>query len=307
MNTQYLKMSDSLLALKNIYIQYPRFTALLSEVERVHQESDISSEPLCMILTGETGTGKSTLIAQYLKRWPREVTDEGLRIPVLKAEVPLPATISAMVSSMLGALGAVNPTRGKVEERRIRLVELVRRCGVRLIILDEFQHLVERGTPSKIAQVADWIKSLINELGIPFVLVGVPTAKAVLEHSDQLARRFKIRRGIMPMDFIKSPQEFMKLLELYDQKLPFSKQSGLAEPGIAERVFLATRGVFGHLATLLQEAGRLALLEHSVRLESKYLEQAFDLYLAETMKLRANPFTISSKEVERWITNLEAA
>lgn len=301
------EMTASLHALNHIYIQYPRFTALLFEIERVHQESEIASEPLCMMITGNTGVGKSTLIDQYIKKWPRELSDEGIRIPVLKAEVPLPSTISALVSELLMALGALNPMRGKVEERRARLVELLRRCGVKLIILDEFQHLVERGTPSKIANVADWIKSLINEVGIPFVLVGMPSARAVLEHSDQLARRFKIRREIILLDLARDPGEFHKLLELFDQLLPFSKPAGLMETNLAARIFLATKGVFGHLVTLLREAGRIALITHSARMEVDHMEEAFDLYLSETLQLRANPFQISDKEAAQWIAGLGVA
>ena len=72
------------------------------------------------------------------------------------------------------ALGAGFPDRGSIEEKRIKLLELLRRCKTRLIILDEFQHLVERGTRPRIEAVADAIKTLINQSGIPIILVGHP-------------------------------------------------------------------------------------------------------------------------------------
>jgi Bacterial TniB protein len=299
-----MNQAEKLREFNKLYIAYPRFSALLKEIERIHMESKYKSEPLCMMITADTGAGKSTLIDKYKNKWLPEYDEEGVCIPVLVAEVPLPATISALLSALLNALGALNPSRGKVEDRRRRLIELLKRCQVQLIILDEFQHLIERGTPNKIANVADWIKSLINESGLPFLLVGVPSAKTLLHQSEQLARRFKIRRELCPLDYVKNPDEFTKLLKFFDSKLPFDYPAGLAEPKLALPIFLASKGVFGHLSTLLQEGCELASARQSVRLEKEDLADAFDAFLSETLQLRANPFRISRPEAEKWLTTL---
>lgn len=291
--------------LHTIFVQYPRFAKLLSEMRRVHTEADLLIEPLCMMVTGESGVGKSTLIAEYTKDWPRCELEEGVHVPVLKAEVPLPATISALATQLLRALGIRNPGTGTIEHRRGRLVWMLRKCGVRLVILDEFQHLVERGTSNRIQIVADWVKSVINETKIPFILVGMPSAKSVLEHSAQLARRFRIRREIAPFDWIQRPAEFEKLLKLLDDQLPLSGRSGLASAEIASRLYLATKGNFAILTTLLRDSGRTALLQGCARLELAHLAESYDSLLAEELALRANPFRIANREIEKWMAAMK--
>jgi hypothetical protein len=293
--------------LHTIFVQYPRFAKLLREIKRVHTEADLLVEPLCMMVTGNSGVGKSTLIAEYARHWPRNDVDDGVQVPVLKTEVPLPATISGLATQLLRALGVPNPGAGTVDHRRWRLVSMLKKCAVQLVILDEFQHLVERGSRRRIETVADWIKSVINETKIPFVLVGMPSARSALEHSAQLARRFRIRREIEPFDWVMQPVEFEKLLQLLDDQLPFPNRAGLASAEIAPRLHLATRGNISVLTTLLRDSGRSALLSGSARLELAHLAESYDSLLAEELALRENPFRISDREVEKWIATLRKA
>ncbi|KPC52282.1 TniB family NTP-binding protein [Amantichitinum ursilacus] len=295
-----------IIQINKIYIAYPRFQRILFEIQRIQEESHATRTPRCMLITGETGVGKSSLIAQYIKMNPSGKSIDGRVMPVLKIEVPLPATISALITAMLEALSADFANTGTLSKRRSNLVSLMTGCGVKLVIIDEFQHLVERGSDIKIGNVADWIKSLINETNIPIVLVGVPTAMAVLEHSPQLARRFPMRREIKPFDFVREPSEFMKLLEHFDEQLPFARISGLADPDLAPRLFLASKGVFGHLAFLIQEASRFCLLAGSARLEKVHFVDAYALYGAPLAKGGENPFKISAEQVLSRIAKLRS-
>ena len=96
-----------------------------------------------------------------------------------------------LAQAMLKALGSKFWNKGDEMELSSQLQELLIECKVRLVILDEINHLVDRGTAKSHHSVADWIKALFNTVKIPCVLAGIPRAKLLLETNDQLGDRFR--------------------------------------------------------------------------------------------------------------------
>ena len=66
---------------------------------------------------------------------------------------------------------------------------------MRLIILDEFQHFVDKDSWRVLKNVSDWLKNLIDETEVPIVLIGMPYAVEILDApgNEQLQRRFSVR------------------------------------------------------------------------------------------------------------------
>lgn len=307
MGKKYEDIRAKLKLISEIRVHYPIFNVILSNMERCFEESVDLAEPLCMIITGDTGVGKSTIIKALSDRHPSIKTSEEVNIPVLVATVPLPATIGGLYTSLLTALGAPFPDRGKIEYKRLRLLELLKRCNVRLIILDEFQHLVERGTRQRIDAVADAIKSLINQTTLPFILAGMPAARAVLEYSPQLAGRFPLSEEIPLFNWLEQPTNFERLLNCFEQALPFAKPCGFGDETMPARFYLATGGNFRSFTTLIRDASRSALMQDCVRIEREHLVRSFDSLLAVNRRLRANPFQESNTAIESWINQLRKA
>ena len=54
-------------------------------------------------------------------------------------------------------------SRGNTVSKNIRLRELIKRCRVRLLALDEFQHIVDVRLASIVTDVADWLKEQVEE------------------------------------------------------------------------------------------------------------------------------------------------
>lgn len=298
------RIHELLKKVATIRIRYPLFNAILADMDRCLTESPDLREPLCMLITGDTGVGKSTLIDTFHGMHPPHSTEEGTEIPVLVASVPLPATIGGLFSSMLYAMGAPFPDRGNIEFKRRRLIELLRRCHTRLVILDEFQHLVERGKRQRIEAVADAIKSLINQSDIPFLLVGMPAAHSVLEYSPQLAGRFPLRPKLPSFNWLERPSDFERLLACFEQALPFEKPSGFCDDTLPARFYLATGGNFRSFTTLIHDASRTVLMNDGVRIEREQLIQSYDKLLAANRRLRVNPFKEKNTAIEHWVDQL---
>jgi hypothetical protein len=96
------------------------------------------------------------------------------------------------LSDLLLALGDPAWCSGTVQTLTSRAVYLLRRCGVELIVLDEFHHLFDLERARVMTKTAQWLKVLIVNTGIPIVVCGMPEAEHVLraEHTE---RRFKER------------------------------------------------------------------------------------------------------------------
>ncbi|MFC3530911.1 TniB family NTP-binding protein [Vogesella facilis] len=305
MSRSYDDIRAKLRLINEICVHYPAFNSILRDMERCLSESADMAEPLCMMVTGDTGVGKSTLISALYKTRPPSTTSDRVEVPILVAEVPLPATIGGLIAALLAGLGAPFPEKGTIEYKRRRLIELLARCQTLLVILDEFQHLVERGTRQRIETVADALKTLINHSRIPFVLVGMPAARSVLEYSPQLSGRFPIRREIIPFNWLDRPLDFERLLECFEKSLPFEKSSGFTDESIPARFFLATGGNFRAFVTLVRDASRSALLQDCACIEREQLACSYDKLLAKNRRLRANPFRETDKAIEHWVTNLK--
>jgi energy-coupling factor transporter ATP-binding protein EcfA2 len=121
---------------EQIYIAFPRLNRVYSLVEHCHQHSKIAAEPECLLITGQQGTGKTTLRRTYSRRYPRQATREGISVPVLNAAIPVPATVKHLVTELLSSLGDPIPNKGTIVTQTRRLKTLIHECRVELIILD---------------------------------------------------------------------------------------------------------------------------------------------------------------------------
>ena len=80
-----------------------------------------------------------------------------------------------------------------------RLIKLLKACQVELVILDDFHHLIDTETDRVLAKVSDWLKVLIKETGIPFLVVGMEgKVERILRANAQLSRLFAARETLLP-------------------------------------------------------------------------------------------------------------
>lgn len=146
---------------------------------------------------GETGAGKSTLFEQRLKDEPsfRPVPDGygNDLYPVLYIKAPSKATMVDLGEELLDAMGYPTKKR-KHESDLIRDVRnALRRRGTRVVLIDEFQHVLDAPKVKGPSHVADSIKNLLQNPKWPIfiVLMGLPEIKevALRDPKDQFLRR----------------------------------------------------------------------------------------------------------------------
>lgn len=261
---------------EKIFIHHPRMRQVQRMMERCRSWSLGAQEPYCLLVIGPTGVGKTTLIEDYLKSNPRADTSEATTIPVLDAIIPAPATMKAMAVELLTKLGDPMAQRGTLNQQTWRLRKLLQACGVQLIILDEFNHFIDRDNETVLRTVADWLKVLIDTTGIPVVLVGTPNSRSVLDANEQLRRRFGTQERLEPFTWEGDGRDhFRRFLKEVDERLPLPERSGLDGSDLAFRFFCASAGTVAPVMVILRKATHLALDAGMSRLELPLLARAY--------------------------------
>jgi Bacterial TniB protein len=288
--------------LEQILIMHKGFTALLAELDYCNQypQSGSTHNPPCLAILGETGAGKTTLIQEWLARnnQARSEMPSGSRIPYLYVSVPAKASIKGTAAAFLATLGDPNPGRGTQWNMVTRLHTLLKSCQVRMIFVDEFQHILDRDTQRVLNAVTDFLKDIINQSNIPMILIGQKgEAEPILQTNPQLSRRVGTPRYMNPFRWdradSKTMTEFRTIMESIDLELPFDP-SGLGREDMAYRFYYATNGYLGWIMHLIRYAAHLAIAEQCSSLNRIVLQRAYDACIAGTVmgEKKMNPFSV---------------
>lgn len=270
----------------------------------------IAAEPTCMIITGETGVGKTTFLKRYRDRHGAEYRDANNNIirPVfyftLQARSTPLTTAQQMVSQLVSPAVAKGGLKG--------LTDLVKHHlsaqNVELVICDEFQHIVKSGGSISTYQAAEWVKEVVKDTRVPFVMAGMPGqdgVAAIIDNNDQLKSLTPFRTAIMPFQYetLGHRDDFRQFLANVDKKLPFNEFSYLGQPsqsteqgkmlgGISDAIYSITRGYLRPLSLLLREAASIAIDNKHSRIQVSDLRDAVEeLGLLSDWCQGINPFT----------------
>jgi Cdc6-like AAA superfamily ATPase len=277
-------------------IHYPRLEELYQEIERRRRLSKLAGEPRCMAIEGDPGTGKTTLVRTYAERFPASETEQGRCIPIFYMEMPSPATIRDAASNALHRMGDPAYNKGTAGSLSMRLTNLIQDCGVELVILDDFHHLVDSETNRIVAKVSDWLKSLIKKTGKPFLVVGIKgKVKMILKANPELSRLFGPREVLEPFLWDEArpekAQEFARFVDYVEQAMEKQLSAEITRTEMLYRVHYATDGVVGNLMNLLRCATSLAEERGREVIDLAILSLAFRQELAEHLAHKVDPFS----------------
>jgi len=276
-------------------IRYPRFKELHYHIRQCQQMSKTAGEPQCMSLEGVTGAGKSTLVQDYARAFPRFLTDEGVQVPVFYMETPSPVTVKGMAAAMLERLGDPAAHRGTQWSMNSRLIRLMIACSVEIAILDDFHHLIDCETNRVLAKVSDWLKVLIKETGLPFLVVGIEgTVERILDVNPQLSRLFAAREALELFNWDMSDKacvrEFAQFVKYAEEAIGMALSDDLPRLELLYRLHCATGGVVGNLMNLLRYAAMSAQEKGTDTIDLPTLALAFRRRLSRHLKTKVNPF-----------------
>jgi len=290
----------------SITVKYPRIKGILAELERCRTYTSLQAEPRCMMLTGESGVGKSQLLKWYVNEHPDQPGEEAARRPLILIRVPEAATPKQVAMQMVDEMGGVYRSGCQLAALTRQIARLARELGVEQFIVDEVQHLVTHMTSSRTWVASDWFKTIVNESGRSLVLVGVPEAEALVACNPQLARRVNIRVRLEPFSWVERSQEFRKLLATVGEELPFRRALQLGDSGLAARIYLSTHGNIGAVMTLIRESAVRTIESDGTGLSEETLREEALLRLDQARSNGVDAWNLGERDVQERIHRLES-
>jgi len=246
-----------------------------------------------LLITGESGQGKTTLCEAFAAAHPPRSELERDVVPVLHISVSAGASVRDLLYALLLAVGDPFPEKGSVVARTERLIQYARACGLELLIIDEAQHLYDRGRTYTHYLVGDWLKGLIDAICVPVVLVGLPRTVSLLQVNEQLRRRFTEH---LTLDIGNDPTDtpavccyrmFQSLCEI--AKISIDPRP-LVWSDLGERLLYASDGRIGYMQLLAGGAVDWARREGARIITLRTLSAAFSERVWPGAAGNTNPF-----------------
>lgn len=186
-------------------VQHPAYKLA---IQRIMESIDTTSElgePASAMLLGESGTGKSSVCKRirYLLGNPREedwFDGHAKTIPCLYCNIQSNPTTKKLAEQMLCGLEYFH----NLKSNRTLLDTVITRintCETKLVIIDEFQTLAEKGAAKTKAAMCDWVKTLLNESHIAVLLSGIPSLEAIVDDNEQLSQRYPYRARLQNLKY----------------------------------------------------------------------------------------------------------
>lgn len=278
--------------IENTLVPHTAFEIAASRISQCYRYAEQSSEPIFLALIGESRTGKTRIINELCATHPPYRTESGLYTPILRIKTPAKPTVKSVVSLMLKAMGDPAFDKGREVEMTTRIEGLMKRCKTRLIVIDEFQHFIDKGTQMVAYHLSDWLKNLLDGNSVGLVVVGLPNCLTVVNQNEQLEGRFLAPIQLYRFDWLNTQHrcEFAGIAKAFHDTLsPHLDLPSLAEPEIAIRLYCAAGGIIGHLAKILREVVWTAIDTSTRHVDLEGLQRAHQATMVWPADL-PNPF-----------------
>lgn len=238
------------------YANHPGSAEVLAELDLIYKAPRSHRMPWLMV-AGDSGVGKSTAVRKFASaiNSAEPHDDETQTFPVLMVEMPPDAVEKRLYVEIINELGVFPGHRTPVDQLQYTARTLIANCQVRMLVLDEAQHLLS-GTPHRRIVSQNAIKNLCNKMQISLVCVGVMETFDAVNHDKQMVSRFR-RIVLKRFDNDKQYGAFLQTLE---SLLPLRHPSNLALPHLTAMIHTRTEGVVSFTWDLLESAARAALV-----------------------------------------------
>lgn len=242
--------------IENTLVPHSAFIEASNRLEQCFNFSEGALEPICIAVVGESRTGKSRALEECLSNHSPIRLETGLSVPIIKVKTPSKPTVKSLAELMLRALKDPLFNVGTENAKTIRLQVLMKQAGVRMVMIDEFQHFYDKGSHKIMHHVADWLKILVDDCRVALVVAGLPSCTAVIDQNEQLSGRF-LSPIFMPRfdwEVDDHREEFLGILGAFQESISAEFDiPSLDSSEMAFRCYTGTGGLIGYLTKFLRQ------------------------------------------------------
>lgn len=270
-----------------------RFDTSVETIREIHRVKQIYSRGEGALIIAPPGMGKSTIAEAYLNAFgDRRQEAERTVIPVVVVSIPEAPTTERVAEAILRALGDPAAHRGDAFAKTERIHKLLVRCGVELILIDEFHHLFYCQKLPDFRRMIDWLKIFVDQAKVGIVGLGLAEGEHVADAGPQLRRRFLPRYRITPFSLTDEADfnEFRGLLKSFQQQLPIPPDIPLYEANMARRFHVGSFGVLDYVVHILEGAVSVAVGACLDKIDMPSFAAGFRNKVWDSVPERLNPF-----------------
>ncbi|GHA91896.1 TniB family NTP-binding protein [Modicisalibacter luteus] len=289
-------IAKKLASFHDCFVPCKAINEVINDFAELRDKWRFGGEQECMLITGESGSGKTFAVKEYMKSCLPFREGDIVNTPVLFSRIPSDVSLKNTMLELLGDLGqfGMSYREGRSGNSSLTesLINLLGKCKVQLVIIDEFQELLEFKTRKEVQRIANRLKLINDKANIPIVLMGTPICLAIAKEPQWSSRL--IRRRNIPYFSIKDEcddAEFVGVLKGLANRMPFREPPELHRDEMRLPLFAACKGEMRHLKRILENALSLCLKEGGDCLKINHLSKAYE----KVSKGRAyNPFNVKN-------------
>ena len=242
-------------------VMHPQVEVIFNDFDELRRNRLFQKDQQCMLLTGDTGAGKSHIINSYKKRVLATQNFSRETIPVLISRISSDKGLDPTLIQLLEDLElfASKQRKGRFKtDLKKQLVDNLKRAQVELLIINEFQQLIEFKSRKERQEIANGLKYISEEAQIPIVLVGLPYAEIIAEEPQWSSRLIR-RKRIEYFSIQKDSKYYRQYLMGLAKHMPYTEPPKLEDKYTSIALFSVCRGENRALKHFLSESLALAL------------------------------------------------
>ena len=269
------------------FVQHSRAKNFLDKFE----ELLTTKTPRYYLVTGVSGSGKSELAEQFIRRHPIDMhgTSDAAVLPAIHATMPEKGSLSAFGEEILDAMMHESSSSTTAMEKMRMARKLTKSLNVKVVFLDEIQHL-SLGGPINREQVRNGLKRYMKECGASVIALGIPEGLGIIHHEPQLRRHFKT----LTLPAWQADEEGRSLLHKLETDFGLAKGAHIAHhETLSREVFDMAEGVLAHVVEMMQEAAIVAVKTGTERITREIIRSLGWVKHSEACRIAAAQAGIS--------------
>lgn len=244
-------------------------------VEVAHDDPE--ERPTCIVLTGQSGMGKTSILREAQRRlivdFPEPSGGSEARYqPVLRTVIPSSPTSLKINLALLWKQGW--PIRSSTHRTAdLKVVDLLAAQGTRLVAIDNV-HVILTASGVARRDTLDAFRFLMSAGNVPMVVAGLDVARQIFADDVELA----FRSIMLSLPLWQPGEPSQRLIRALARGMKLVEPEHLAEPDFAERLWRESSGVTGNFKRILHWSGKVARRHRRSMVTHDDISEALQLF-----------------------------
>lgn len=265
-------------------IEHSRYEEAMEWLNDVYNLGGSKDDPtvhegIAGLMFGVSGAGKSTILRHFVKEkgGPFE-TPEGVRRPVIRVSTPANPNLVNIQQAMLIALDCEGLMSTDASDMRLAVQRQLKEQDVRMIVFDEFTHIVEDRSEKFAVKTMRGLKEILNESTYRIVMAGTEELVKVHKLYGQMKRRSggDLRLRAFDWEDEDDRDEWLEIMDTIQEHMFLKVEPELGSDDMARNMHQATGGIMDNIMKLVFRATSFAHRDSAEFVGKGHLAQAFE-------------------------------